>query len=202
MHRALGNVLVCLALLFSSTLLAEQRWSWALPQTLDDQSLSISFEVGSTWHTIHGAVHGARGEVRLSDPKNPRSLSVHALFPVKLFATGNGSRDTRMREVMAEPRFPDVEVFANGLPQECIPETLELKGGCHGSLNGKVTIRGVTMEFPLPFSMERRGGLYVLEGKVTLDWSQFRVEDPSILVARLAKQVTVHYLASVPALSQ
>ena len=164
------------------------------PVMLNSSNTDVSFAVDSTWHTIRGAVGNVEGKLWLEEPDNFRSARVRVAIPVRSFDTDNSRRDSRMREVMAEPQFPEV-VFEGGYAGECDFAALAPGAECSAVLKGALTIRGVQKPSTVRLRISRAEHELVFQGAADLDWRDFQVEDPSILVAKL--DPTVHVVINV-----
>lgn len=172
--------------------------TWGLPTELHDKNTSVTFVVGSTWHTVHGRVKNIAGEVHLRDPKDPLSVVVDLRVPVKLFDTGLALRDDRLREVLAAETFPEVRFVSKRLSAECEPTLVTRDGSCRGTLRGSLTIRDVSKEVSLPTLIRDTANGYRMEGSLAIRWADFHVEDPSILIAKLDPVVTISYQTTIP----
>lgn len=173
---------------------------WQLPQELNDSNAQITFEVDSTWHTVHGKTAALAGRVWLTDPKVSTSIQAELRLPVAKFDTDSSNRDERMREVMLADQFSDVVVRISDMDKEqlCTPEQVAKNGSCTGIFNGSLSIRGIERQMRLPYSISRDDAGYIITGQLPFEWSAFNVEDPSILIAKLDKTVTVKYSVRVP----
>ncbi len=178
--------------------------TWQLPLQMNDQNTSVSFEVDSTWHMVHGKTAGVEGKVWLEDAKDPATVSAEFSIPVATFDTDNSSRDERMREVLRQTEFPKVTVRLNNMDpqQRCTPTVVEENGECDALSYGTISINGVQRELRLPLHVTREAEHFKVDGKLPFEWAAFNIEDPSILVARLNKTVTVKYSIAIPAVER
>lgn len=172
--------------------------TWNLPINLNDSNTTITFVVDSTFHTVHGTTRNIAGAVKLRDNKDPLSIQAELSIPVALFNTDSESRDKRLREIMAENLFPAVSLVATRLSENCTPENITTTKPCEGEMRGTLTIRDVTKEVRLPASVSRDLDSYTIKGQLPLTWSEYNVEDPSILIARLNPTVTISYETHIP----
>ncbi|RIL10476.1 MAG: hypothetical protein DCC75_04285 [Proteobacteria bacterium] len=180
--------------MFASPLLAQSSASsWFLPLTVADGNTRLKFEVDSTWHTVHGKVSGVMGEIKLQEAEDPTSIQAHLEFPVQAFDTDNSSRDSRLREVMAEQEFPVVVFDANGLKRSCTPALVLRDGECRDELTGKLKIRAVSKEVVVPIVISGNPTGFHVRGEFSINWPEFGVEDPSILIASVDPVVVVHF---------
>lgn len=170
---------------------------WNLPAELNDKNTKVGFQVDSTWHLIHGTTKGVTGKAWLENENDPSSVRAKVSLPVNSFNTDNSSRDSRMREVMQADKFNEVVFELVSLGEGCSPTALESLPECRVAGHGRITIRGVTHEVDLPMVVKLKAGTYQVAGTAKIKWPDFGVEDPSILVARLAKEVEVHFAVAL-----
>lgn len=183
----------CLTLLDASS--PVQADTWNLPQRITSDNTKITFEVDSTWHLIEGKANQVDGEVWLSDPKDFRTVRARVTVPVERLDTDNGSRDSKMREVMHSESSPQIEfVVDKPLSTLCDPHGLSEgnETSCHLDIPGMLIINRVPKGIVLVTDISRVDGDYRVEGKATIRWRDFDIEDPSILIARLHEDVTIH----------
>ncbi|MBX7143471.1 MAG: YceI family protein [Oligoflexia bacterium] len=192
---AVLSTLICAAIYPSSTF-ASDKTLWNLPKVLSDENTKVVFSVDTTWHTVHGKTGGIAGRAWLQDNKDPSSVKAEVKLPVRLFNTDSESRDKRLREVMAESAFPEVVLRIDSLDGKCIPEKVALEA-CQGVISGSLAIHGLIREVRLPYAIRRDGETYKVSGDFTFEWAAFDVEDPSILIAHVDKNVAVHYELSL-----
>ncbi len=166
---------------------------WSLPVDLSDSNTTVRFSVDSTWHLVQGSTRNISGKAWLKDPANPRSVHGELSIPVATFDTDSSRRDSRLREVMAEPQFPKVEIVVDAQESLCLPDTITPTSPCSTALSSSVTIRGVSKSFTLPTIIERTDDGFLLKGELSLQWASFGVEDPSIFIAKLKPTVTVAF---------
>ena len=174
---------------------------WGLPLEISDANAQVGFEVDSTWHLIHGKTSALTGKVWLENEGDFASIRADINIPVKRFDTDNGSRDERLREVMEEPKFSAVNFHVNGTEGLCAPEVLASEKQCQATLLGVLKIRDISREVKIPVVLRKEGDGVTVSGSRAFDWSTFGIEDPSILVARLDKTVTVKFTLHLASLS-
>ena len=180
----------CSTLVFTTSVYAD---AWNLPSALNDNNTTVTFEVDSTWHLVHGTTRGVSGKVWLESPKDFRSIRAELSLPVKSFDTDSESRDERLLEVMAAEQFPNVSFVANAAPNLCDPTTVTESSPCKADLLGTLTIRNVAKPVAIPVTVESKAGHYTIKGALSVQWADFGVEDPSILIAKLDPTVVVSF---------
>ena len=168
--------------------------AWNLPQDLGPSNTSLGFEVDTTWHTVHGVVHEVQGRAWLEAPADYRSIRVEVRMPVKSFDTDNTSRDEEMRESMQSDQFPEVSFTLDRIETICNPQEMREEVPCQFHTGGSLKIRDVEKPAAIEAFIQRQGsGGYVVEGDSVVNWLSFGVEDPSILIARVDKEVHIHF---------
>lgn len=177
-------------------------WGWELPQQLSDTNTTVTFEVDSTWHLIKGVTSQIDGRVWLADSKDPLSIRAQVRFPVVDFATGNDSRDERMREVMDSERAPYVTLDLDSFQPTCAPEVYAAQTPCSVRLDARLSIRGHQKPLALTATLTQASGKSSLVGDTRLSWADFGVEDPSILIARLDPEVAISFSVRLPTKTQ
>lgn len=172
--------------------------TWELPAHLDDTNTSVTFVVDSTWHTVHGETKGISGTVSIANPKDPLTIKVELSIPVRLFNTNGESRDERLQEVMASATYPKVFFTSSRLSPSCSPASIRSARRRSGTLSGALSIRDSTKKVELPITISLEDDQFVMEGALPIQWSDFNVEDPSILIAKLDPTVTIAYRTIIP----
>lgn len=166
---------------------------WNLPMQASDANVKAAFEVDSTWHMVHGTTSSLTGKIWLENPADFSSVRATLHIPVSAFDTQRKSRDRRMREVMAADTYPEVVFELLGTEGLCSPQKIAVESPCPAKLNGRLTIRGTSMDVLLPVNVSRRAHAFVIEGKKDITWADYGVEDPSILIAKVDPIVTVNF---------
>lgn len=166
---------------------------WLLPVTLSDANTAVHFAVDSTWHMIHGKTSGLAGELHLADPADPMSIRGTVKIPVAKFDTDNSSRDSRMREVLNEPKYGSVEFTLESVTGTCRPEDLKEGQSCTAKASGVLLIADHKEPVSIDFSITRNTAGFLAGGSAQFSWRLFPIEDPSILIAKLHDDVTVEF---------
>jgi polyisoprenoid-binding protein YceI len=187
------RIFLATLVILTLTPLTSRAETWQLPTELNDSNTSITFEVDSTFHTVHGSTKNISGSAKLLDKKDPLSIRVDITVPVSPFNTSSESRDERLREVMAADSFPVITFTATRLSSNCTPDKVTTTQPCKGEMSGLLTIRDVAKPVQLPTEISRTEESYTIKGQLPLTWSEYHVEDPSILIARLDPTVTISY---------
>lgn len=169
---------------------------WNLPQDLNDHNLSVRFEVDSTWHLVEGEAPLVSGKVWLENPKDFRSVRGEIAVPVANFDTQNSRRDRRLREAMQADKFPMVSFrleLADGL---CDPQIIKDGYVCDCRMHGVLKIRDVEkiIDWPSKITYDEQQSAYILEGNTKVQWQEFGVEDPSIIIAKVDPTAAIKFI--------
>lgn len=187
------QLFLLLLLFFSNAAFAASPASWYLPQELSDKNTNIKFELDSTWHTIHGIVSEVSGQAKLLKLNDPTSVSVKLEFPVIKMDTDSESRDEEMMDVMDQEEFPKIYFEGQGLTNKCSPAKVDKYGACNDSLNGTLKIRDVIKKVELSVQILKADKSYLVKGTLPINWAEFGVEDPSILIASVDDIVKIQF---------
>lgn len=191
MNTNLFAVLLTAFVLVSPPAVLAGEQYWNLPIKIDPSNSKVSFEVDTTWHTVHGVVKQLRGNLSLSEPSDFSSITGDVVIPVLSLDTDNGMRDDKMREVMDATHFTQIKFHLDKASKICSPEQLASAGRCEVQLDGVLEIRNVKRDVHLSGEMSRAKSGYTVNARTKFRWADFGVEDPSILVARVAEEVVV-----------
>ena len=176
-----------------------QTLSTHLPAALTPSTMKISFELDTTWHTVHGTAKDLIGKVWFKNPKDPGSIRASLSIPVSSLDTASESRDEEMRDSMDANQFSSIQVEMPRISPSCDVRTLVVGSACAYATNGTIRIRDVTLPIALSGDVHRdRSGALVVAGSAQLDWSKFGVKDPSILIARVSEQVKIIFTINLP----
>jgi flavin-dependent dehydrogenase/polyisoprenoid-binding protein YceI len=200
MRNIISLISILITLFFSLHIAAEEsqavsaKNSWGLPITLSDKNAKINFEVDSTWHLVKGTTKNISGSVANDSDGNGKAnqLKISVLIPVKDFDTDSSMRDDKMRTVMNAEKFPNVKFEANTELKTCTAEITARQSSCEETISGNLTIKDKTLPIKLPIKFSYKDERFEISAKTSLDWSDFGVEDPSILIAKLDKIVNIY----------
>ncbi len=195
--RLLYSLFFCFCCLFVAPKVVAAE-AWSLPSTINDTNTTVTFDVDSTWHAVHGTTSQVTGTIRQRDPADPLSIEVDLTIPVGSFNTNWESRDERLAQVIGADQFKQVRFTSSKLLATCHPLRVQNERHCSGTLAGTLTIRDVTRPIALPVEVVRSQGKDTITGKLAVRWGDYDVEDPSILIARLDPTVTITYSTEVP----
>jgi hypothetical protein len=96
---------------------------------------------------------------------------------------------------MNSVEYPTVAFTIDGIRDLCSPESVAGGDNCEAVLNGRLKIRGIERPLAVPVSIASTPEGFKVRGETDIQWPDFKIEDPSILVAKL--HPTVHISFSV-----
>ncbi len=169
----------------------------AVEHKLDDTNTRISFEVDTTWHLVKGKTNGITGRLWRETPGDDASIRAEIKIPVASFDTDSESRDKELRSSMAAEQFPNVSLNVEQIDRACMPASLGSSESCAGQMTASLTIRDVRKELKLPYQLKKGPKGLEVSGSVAFEWLAFHVKDPSILIARVHKEVLVRYVCTI-----
>ena len=170
----------------------------AFPIALSDGNTEVTFEVDSTWHLVHGKISDTSGSISMENINSQQVIKVKLQFPVEKFDTDSEMRDSRMREVMDQAHFPLVKVETEFSQQQCLVAEQFILGKCKFQLPAAVTIRDTKRQVNLDITVEQTTNSLEVIGTASLLWSDYGVEDPSILIATLDPEVQISFRVKLP----
>ena len=147
---------------------------------------SLGYKLVHKLHTVEGTAKGAQGSARvLADG----TVQVVARAEVAAFDSGNGNRDTHMKEVTESARFPQVEFKGIGkgfvLPAQ-YPAKVSL------SLSGRLTFHGQQAPVSLTVEVTAEGeGKLKVDGTFPISLDAFKVERPSLMFVVVDDKVDI-----------
>lgn len=193
---ALGLPLVLFSLSIGSRVARADTWN--LPSPINDSNTHVSFVLDSTWSTINGTTKDLAGSISLKDKKDPLSIVVDLTIKVKTLDTDWDDRDETLQECMASDQYPTVSFISQRLSDNCKPSLIDISKRCSGSLTGILTIRDVTKEVTLPVEISKEPESYRIKGTLPLQWADYNIEDPSILIVQVDRIANISYETVVP----
>jgi polyisoprenoid-binding protein YceI len=183
MNASRTAVLVLLAAL-AAPLYAEQR---AL--VLDPAASKVSFTLEATGHDVEGHLALKSGRI-LFDPATGAASGEIAIDLLSA-ETGNESRDETMRGEVLETQTYPLAVFR----AERLRGALAPSGPSQVTLDGTLSFHGSDHKLSLPATVDVRNGHLKAETRFPIPFVDWGLHDPSILVLRVAKVVSVKVIA-------
>ena len=185
--------------IFFSLLIINQSFSetpksfWNLPKKLSAENTSISFVMKTTWHDATATVRRVDGDVWLENPKDFNSIKAKIELPVSQFDSDNNARDERMREVMAAEIVPNVIFELSKIEGLQHPHNMVDGRTYPIKISGNLKIRETSKNIEILSSIKKTNDKFNVSGEIVIDWSEYGVEDPSIIVAKLYKDLKISF---------
>lgn len=147
----------------------------------------VRFHVDHKLHQVDGASHSVEGKAVVE--RDGRVLAM-VRIPVASFESGDGNRDSHMRDALEASRFPYV-VF-KGVGQIAAP--LPARGQLTSVLKGELDFHGVKRAIEVPVSLELGpDGAAKVRGTMAVSLDAHRVERPSLLFVKLDDACTIRF---------
>jgi polyisoprenoid-binding protein YceI len=145
---------------------------WAAPAgaatwTVDPAQSKLGFSGTQTGDTFSGTFKSWTGTIEY-DPAKPEAAQVHVTVDLASASTGDQQRDEAMpgEDWFDAPKFPKATFEATGF----MP-----KGGDRFETAGTLTVRGVSKDVTLPFTLKIDGDTAHATGQATLVRTNFGV---------------------------
>jgi polyisoprenoid-binding protein YceI len=177
-------VLAALAVFAAVSAHAEQR-----VLVLDPQATQVSFNLPATGHDVEGALVLKAGRIAF-DPVSG-AASGEIAIDLGSAVTGNKSRDKQMQKDVLETETYPLAVFRAEKLRGSIPES----GSGQVTLDGTLSLHGAEHKVSLPAKIEVEGKSLKAETEIPIPFVEWGMHDPSILMLRVAKVVSVKVLA-------
>jgi polyisoprenoid-binding protein YceI len=155
--------------------------------SVDAAASVVRFHVDHKLHVVDGASRAIEGKAVIEP--DGRVLAM-VRIPVASFDTGDGNRDSNMRETLEASRHPYV-VFKGvtrlGAPPSAGKPTKAV-------LDGELDFHGVKRRLEVPVTVERgRDGSADVRGELAISLDAYRVERPSLLFVKLEDACTIRF---------
>lgn len=135
--------------------------------TIDLATSKIKFSVSNMGiRTVDGSIAGMKGIVNFDESK-PSNSQFQVTFDVNTIDTDNKDRDKHLKN----EDFFEVETY----PTIKFSSLSVSKDGDGYKVRGNLTIKDVTKEIELPFSVRKDAGKTTLTGKLTIDRKAYHV---------------------------
>jgi len=153
--------------------------------TLDPTASTVRFTLDATLHTVHGTFAVARGSVTFDAVPGPASgeIVVNAVSG----ETGDRKRDAKMHgEVLQSAAHPEISFVPSSLAGE-----LPAAGRGSVEVTGVMRVLGAEHPVTLPLEVEVDGAAVRVTSAFTVPYVAWGLEDPSVFVLRVGKEVAV-----------
>lgn len=159
----------------------------ALPAvfSLEGSRSSVTFTLDATAHTVDGSFALRSGVVRF-EPENG-TLSGEIVVDLASGKTGNARRDAKMHEDVLETGTFPVAVFRPGRLLGKVPAD----GAADLEIEGVLRFHGGEHELTIPIRITASGPAFSAVSEFSIPYVAWGLEDPSVFVLRVAKEVKV-----------
>lgn len=152
---------------------------------LEPSDTSVVFELGTTFHQVHGTMQVLEGELEFDFSTG--TVSGRVVVDATSAVTGNKKRDRKMHEqVLESARYPDI-LF---LPSEYKGE-LHRDGLSEIEIFGVMEIHGSTHEVQVPAEVHVSGESITGTAVFTVPYIEWGMKDPSMLFFRVEKELEI-----------
>ena len=172
-------VALVLAVLATRTVHAEQR-----VLVLDPAASKVGFTLDATGHDVEGTMAVKSGRLSFDDSG---AASGEIVLDLQSAQTGNDSRDKTMHEQVLETKKFPAAVFR----AESVEGTVAPSGTSQVTLVGTLSFHGGEHKVKLPAKVDVQNGQVTADTKLTIPYVEWGLHDPSIMILRVAKVVTV-----------
>jgi polyisoprenoid-binding protein YceI len=158
---------------------------------------SITFELPTSFHVIHGKIDAWRGSVEL-DPGQPGAMKARIEIRADSIETGKAKRDLEVRDHALEAaRFPQI-VFEGGAYKGNL-SGFETGATLTAEVSGTLTMHGVSKPIQTSVECAVLPDHIVVAGAVPVFWHPFGLGDMSKFLVRVKDPMLVAFrLWAVP----
>lgn len=189
MRNSQKAVLTALALLAALSAQVEAAQAEQRVLVLDPAASKVSFTLPATGHTVDGMLAVKSGRIAFDSATGAASGEI--VIDLASAGTGNKSRDKTMHEEVLETGKYPLAVFR----AEKIRGTLAPAGPSQVTLDGTLSFHGGDHKMSLPARVENQNGSLKAETELQIPFVEWGLHDPSMLMLRVAKVVTVKVAA-------
>jgi polyisoprenoid-binding protein YceI len=156
---------------------------------LDPAASKVSFTLEATGHNVEGTMAVKSGRIAF-DPESG-AASGEIVLDLQSARTGNDSRDKTMhQEVLETGKYPVAVFRAERLEGAVAPS-----GTSQVTLDGTLSFHGTDHKMKLPAKVDVQNGRLEAETQFTIPYVEWGLHDPSIMILRVAKVVSVEVRA-------
>jgi polyisoprenoid-binding protein YceI len=152
---------------------------------LDPQISKVSFTLKATGHEVEGGFALKSGRISF----NPATGEASGEIVIGLTGaqTGNASRDKTMHEEVLETQKHPTAMFRAEKVRGTVPES----GAGQVTLDGTLSFHGADHKLSLPAKVDVQNGRIKADTQFEIPYVEWGLHDPSIMILRVAKVVTV-----------
>lgn len=147
----------------------------------------VRFHVDHKLHKVDGESRSIEGKAVVE--ADGRILAM-VRIPIASFDSGDGNRDSNMREALEAGRYPYVVFKGVGNVKAPLPK----RGQLTSVLKGELELHGVKRPIEVPVSLEiAPDGSANVRGTMAISLEAYRVERPSLLFVKLDDACTIRF---------
>lgn len=174
-----------LAILLLTALAAVSAHAQQRVLVLDPKASQVSFTLKATGHEVEGALALQSGRIAF-DPSTG-AASGEIAIDLKSAQTGNKGRDQKMHDEVLETNKHPLAVFR----AEKIRGTVPASGTGQVTLDGTLSFHGSDHKVSLPANLQVQNGRVKADTQLQIPYVDWGLNDPSVVMLRVAKVVTV-----------
>lgn len=176
MKKLIITQITLIGVMFISTItsVAQQNYK------LDRENSSLLITGTSSIHDweMKAEDFNAQTILQISEGKEIMIDEIDFSCDVSEIESGKRIMDNKAHDALKEKKYP--EISFNFDPEQ--PATIE---GQKSSINGKITIAGVTKQIKVPFNVDIDENQLLVEGEVPLKMTDFNIEPPTAMLGTL-----------------
>ena len=175
------GTLAAIIVLPAALLLAGAGQAKAAEWSVAPDKSSVAFEANGSGYTTNGTFGKYRAEVEF-DPDLPAETAIRVQLDMTSAGTGNSEVDDALKsaDFFDPKRFPAAQFVARGARQT---------GNGHYTLDGQLTLKGVTKPISLPFSVDIKNGTATVAAETKINRLDFGVGPETIAGLAIDKDV-------------
>jgi polyisoprenoid-binding protein YceI len=152
---------------------------------LEPSDTSVVFELGTTFHKVHGTMQVIEADIRF-DP-SAGTISGRVVVDAASALTDNKKRDRKMhQEVLESEHYPEIIFLPRGFKGE-----LRRDGVSDIQLFGTIEIHGSAHEVQIPAQIRVSGDSITGTARFTVPYIEWGMKDPSMFIFRVKKEVDI-----------
>jgi polyisoprenoid-binding protein YceI len=152
---------------------------------LDPAASKVSFTLDATGHSVEGTMAVKSGRVAFDSETGAASGEI--TLDLRSARTGNESRDETMHQKVLESAKYPVAVFRAERREGAVAPS----GTSQVTLDGTLSFHGAEHKVKLPAKVDVQNGRLTADTRFTIPYVEWGLHDPSIMILRVAKVVSV-----------
>ncbi|MCW7461239.1 YceI family protein [Leptospira limi] len=166
-------------------------WSGFQLHAFEVSKKKIEFLVEHTTKNVTGVcteIQMGNPNLQISNGKYNLKSPFEIKIPILKISSGDSNRDSHMQEILGYPDTPLIQVKIESiLPSKTNEQIYTIKG--------KLTIHGNTRDFSSDANVKvLEAGEFQVDGVVVVKFSEFDLENPSLLFMKAKDEIQVKYL--------